>query len=227
VEVRDAVAGLLDEGDRIAAAHDAVARIEGEVNERRIGGVQERGDLLRPLDVRRSVRMERHGDPGCPRTFGSPLDTLGRGFQLIAGERGRRARVRPSRHPQTRFVLVGRKDDGASRTGRGEHCDRAVDEIEVLAEAVLVGDPDRRERAHQLEAVGLERRKHSLRPVTEVARWAELDARVPELLHGAQHQVGRDQVVAVDGPLPHAPRARRAREPSDHRNLLSARRAVS
>src|SRR5262249_513318 len=100
-----------------------------------------------------------------------------------------------------------------------------VEEGEILLEALGVADPKRREGADELEAVRPEVRGHRRGVCSEVAGGAELDPGVAEAAHRLEHPVGRDQVVAVDGPLPDAPGARRAREP--HRNLRSARRASS
>src|SRR5207249_881041 len=99
---------------------------------------------------------------------------------------------------------------------------------QIVAEARFVRDPERCECADELEPVRLERAEDGLRIVAEVARRPELDPPIAERLHGREHPLRRNEVVASDRPLPDAPRARRAREPKGraHRKRRSCSRAL-
>src|SRR5581483_4423339 len=109
-------------------------------------------------------------------------------------------------------VLVAREHDRAARARRREGRDRPVEEGEVLAEARLVRDPERRERPRELEPVRLERARDLVRAGAEVARRPELDPAVAELAHDREHPLRRDEVVAPRRALPHPPGAGRARQ---------------
>ena len=227
--MRDPVSRLPRELDRVAAADDRVAGVEGDLHDRRIRRVEQRVDLFRAFDVGRRVRVERRGDTAVERPLRRLLHALRGPQELVALERHRGARLRPAGDSEADLVLVGRQHDRPARTCRGERCDRLVEERQVVAEPVLVRDSQRRERADELQPIRLERANDRLGIAPEVARRPELDPAIAEPLHGGEHLVRRDQVVAPDRPLPHAPRARRAGKPKRcaHRNRRSVSRACS
>ena len=88
----------------------------------------------------------------------------------------RRASGRPATASRISFSSAGDHDRPA-RAGPGEDLDGRVEEREVVAEAVLVGDPQRRERPGQLQAVRLEGARDRLGLVAEVARAARARSR--------------------------------------------------
>ena len=139
--------------------------------------------------------------------FGSPLE-------VVATEGRRGACLRPPGDAEPELVLVGGEDDRSRGAGGRKDLDRGVEERQILAEALLARDLQRRERADEGEPVVAEQLRHRGRVRAEIPRRTELDPCIAELAHRLEHPPRRDEVVAVDRPLPHTPRARRARERS-------------
>ena len=139
VQVRDAAAGRSRELDRVAAADDRVARVEGELHERRVGRLEQRRDLVRALDVGRGVRMERRRDAAV----GGALARRARPARRRGGSRRPSSDVSrvasgPARGGEPDLVLVAGEHDRPAGAGRGEDLDRPVEEVEILLEPLGV-----------------------------------------------------------------------------------------
>ena len=120
VQVRDPAARRPRELDRVAAADDGVARVEGELHERRIGRLEQRRDLVGALDVGRGVRMERRGDAAVGGAPSGALDPLGRAAEVVALQRGLARRLRPARPRRD----GSRSRPPRARPARGRPCRR-------------------------------------------------------------------------------------------------------
>ena len=215
--------------DGVAAADDGVAGVEGDLHERpgrsrRAAPRPPRGsrctspcaDGTPRVTPRSRARAARHARPARPR--GGSRRRVSAVARVASGRPATREPDRRSRRRRAR---------PAPRAGRGEDLDRPVEEREVVAKPVLVGDAERREGADELEPVRRERRATAPGRSPKYPGGPSSIPVYPRPRTVSQHPLGRDQVVAVDRPLPDAPGARRARKPRRHRNRRSSPRAVS
>ena len=132
--MRDAVARQPGQLDRIAAADDRVAGVEGDLDERRIGCLEQLGDLLGTLDVGRGVRVECRRDAAVGCTPRGSLDSIGSPAEVVSPQPRRVGRIRPARGLETDRVLVAGEHDRPTGAGGGQDLDRPVEEREIVAE---------------------------------------------------------------------------------------------
>ena len=220
VQVLDAAAAEPRDLDRVAAADERVAGVEADAD---VGAAP--GTPRSRPGVSTWVAAWWWKTTSTPRARQRSTASLTRSIARAKSSGGGRFAAAPPRGPPRAAArgLRVREHDGPARAGGGQDLG---DRVEPDGHVCAVRRPRRRSAAARS-------RRRAASPNSssssgdEVAGRAELDAGVAEVAHRLEQPAGRDQVVALDRPLPDPPRDRRAREPHRNRPLRRARLDVA
>src|SRR3954471_11414600 len=154
VDVPDARGVLRDRDQRVAATEHAVAGVEAQAKQRRIGPRHQGVDFLWRFHIPGAVMMEHGAQPGFVANGGGDRRrTRGEAVPLIGGEAvgggdaaGSRRAMRNGR------VVVGEDDEGVAKSGIAEEACRLYGSVAAIRLRIGACERDRHEGAGEREA---------------------------------------------------------------------------